>query len=155
MRDVKDVKPATPSRGSSGAVAAQKKEFKADELRQALMPTLEKLFKLEESLPFRQPVDVHALGIPVRSGVYCALNTYFRASCATWSCIGVCKCSVRYVGACLVLSSFVSKRICQESSAPNGHHSNNRIQRSSVKFCADSYLAWCCVNSNLAIRIPR
>ena len=37
-----------------------------DELRQALMPTLEKLYKQEpESLPFRQPVDPIALAIPV------------------------------------------------------------------------------------------
>ena len=37
-----------------------------DELRQALMPTLEKLYKQEpESLPFRQPVDPIVLQIPV------------------------------------------------------------------------------------------
>lgn len=28
------------------------------------MPTLEKLFRLDESAPFRQPVDAQALGIP-------------------------------------------------------------------------------------------
>lgn len=39
--------------------------FKPEELRQALMPTLEKLYRQEpESLPFRQPVDAQALGIP-------------------------------------------------------------------------------------------
>lgn len=39
--------------------------FKPEELRQALMPTLEKLFRQDpESLPFRQPVDAQALGIP-------------------------------------------------------------------------------------------
>ena len=39
--------------------------FKPDELRQALMPTLEKLYRQDpESLPFRQPVDPLALGIP-------------------------------------------------------------------------------------------
>jgi len=39
--------------------------FKPDELRQALMPTLEKLYRQDpESLPFRQPVDPQALGIP-------------------------------------------------------------------------------------------
>ncbi|XP_045763305.1 histone lysine acetyltransferase CREBBP isoform X10 [Maniola jurtina] len=39
--------------------------FKPEELRQALLPTLEKLFRLDpESLPFRQPVDATALGIP-------------------------------------------------------------------------------------------
>ncbi|XP_044018384.1 histone acetyltransferase p300-like [Aphidius gifuensis] len=38
---------------------------KADQLRQALMPTFEKLYGLvPESLPFRQPVDPHALCIP-------------------------------------------------------------------------------------------
>ncbi|KAL6419895.1 hypothetical protein ACFW04_011072 [Cataglyphis niger] len=36
-----------------------------DELRQALMPTLEKLYRQDpESIPFRQPVDPQALGIP-------------------------------------------------------------------------------------------
>lgn len=40
--------------------------FKPDELRQALMPTLEKLYKQDpESLPFRQPVDPTLLQIPV------------------------------------------------------------------------------------------
>lgn len=39
--------------------------FKPEDLRQALMPTLEKMFCLDpESLPFRQPVDAQALGIP-------------------------------------------------------------------------------------------
>lgn len=39
--------------------------FKSEDLRQALMPTLEKLYRQEpESLPFRQPVDATALGIP-------------------------------------------------------------------------------------------
>lgn len=42
-------------------------EFKPDELRQALMPTLEALYRQDpESLPFRQPVDPQLLGIPVR-----------------------------------------------------------------------------------------
>ena len=42
-----------------------------DELRQALMPPLEKLYKLEpESLPFRQPVDPEALAIPVRCQLF-------------------------------------------------------------------------------------
>lgn len=39
--------------------------FKPDELCDALMPTLEKLIRLEpESIPFRSPVDPIALGIP-------------------------------------------------------------------------------------------
>ncbi|XP_076342052.1 histone lysine acetyltransferase CREBBP-like isoform X2 [Tachypleus tridentatus] len=42
-----------------------KKVFKPDELRQALMPTLEKLYRQDpESLPFRQPVDPQLLQIP-------------------------------------------------------------------------------------------
>lgn len=42
--------------------------FKPEELRQALMPTLESLYRQDpESLPFRQPVDPMLLGIPVRS----------------------------------------------------------------------------------------
>lgn len=40
--------------------------FKPDELRQALMPTLEKLYRQDpESMPFRQPVDPVMLNIPV------------------------------------------------------------------------------------------
>lgn len=40
--------------------------FKPEELRQALMPTLEALYRQDpESLPFRQPVDPMLLGIPV------------------------------------------------------------------------------------------
>lgn len=40
--------------------------FKPEELRQALMPTLEALYRQDpESLPFRQPVDPNLLGIPV------------------------------------------------------------------------------------------
>lgn len=42
--------------------------FKPEELRQALMPTLESLYRQDpESLPFRQPVDPMLLGIPVSS----------------------------------------------------------------------------------------
>lgn len=42
------------------------KVFKPEELRQALMPTLEALYRQDpESLPFRQPVDPQLLGIPV------------------------------------------------------------------------------------------
>ncbi|XP_043091433.1 histone acetyltransferase p300 isoform X8 [Puntigrus tetrazona] len=44
---------------------SKKKVFKPDELRQALMPTLEALYRQDpESLPFRQPVDPQLLGIP-------------------------------------------------------------------------------------------
>jgi E1A/CREB-binding protein len=39
--------------------------FKPEELCEALLPTLEKMIRLEpESLPFRSPVDPIALGIP-------------------------------------------------------------------------------------------
>lgn len=39
--------------------------FKPEDLRQALMPTLEQMFRQDpESLPFRQPVDAQALCIP-------------------------------------------------------------------------------------------
>lgn len=39
--------------------------FKPDELRQALMPTMERLYRQDpESIPFRQPVDPTQLGIP-------------------------------------------------------------------------------------------
>ncbi|XP_015282280.1 PREDICTED: CREB-binding protein-like [Gekko japonicus] len=58
--------------GSSGAPSQstspsqpRKKIFKPEELRQALMPTLEALYRQDpESLPFRQPVDPQLLGIP-------------------------------------------------------------------------------------------
>lgn len=39
--------------------------FKPEELRQALMPTLDRLYRQDpESIPFRQPVDPTTLGIP-------------------------------------------------------------------------------------------
>ncbi|ODN03688.1 CREB-binding protein, partial [Orchesella cincta] len=39
--------------------------FKPEELKHSLLPTLEKLFRQDpESLPFKQPVDPQALGIP-------------------------------------------------------------------------------------------
>lgn len=39
--------------------------FKPEELREALIPTLEKLVAQEpESIPFRMPVDPNSLGIP-------------------------------------------------------------------------------------------
>lgn len=39
--------------------------FKPEELREALLPTLEKLVTQEpESIPFRMPVDPNSLGIP-------------------------------------------------------------------------------------------
>ncbi|XP_078140564.1 CREB binding protein b isoform X2 [Centroberyx gerrardi] len=53
--------------GTSTTSPAQnrKKIFKPEELRQALMPTLEALYRQDpESLPFRQPVDPPLLGIP-------------------------------------------------------------------------------------------
>ncbi|XP_015991339.2 histone acetyltransferase p300-like [Rousettus aegyptiacus] len=44
---------------------SKKKIFKPEELRQALMPTLEALYRQDpESLPFCQPVDPQLLGIP-------------------------------------------------------------------------------------------
>ncbi|KAJ8298017.1 hypothetical protein KUTeg_024548 [Tegillarca granosa] len=63
---------ASPQPGTQPASAAtpvkapkQKKIFNPDELRQALMPTLEKLYRQDpESMPFRQPVDPILLQIP-------------------------------------------------------------------------------------------
>ncbi|KAA0725244.1 Histone acetyltransferase p300 [Triplophysa tibetana] len=50
---------------SSVSGVNKKKIFKPEELRQALMPTLESLYRQDpESLPFRQPVDPSLLGIP-------------------------------------------------------------------------------------------
>ncbi|XP_025032115.1 CREB-binding protein-like [Python bivittatus] len=51
---------------STSPSQSRKKIFKPEELRQALMPTLEALYRQDpESLPFRQPVDPQLLGIPV------------------------------------------------------------------------------------------
>ncbi|CAG0891726.1 unnamed protein product [Darwinula stevensoni] len=53
-------KPQTPTSSKPNKIL-----FKPDELRQALMPSLEKLYRQDpESIPFRQPVDPQALGIP-------------------------------------------------------------------------------------------
>ena len=49
-----------PKRDTKGKIV-----FSPDELRQSLMPTLEKLFRQDpESMPFRDPVDPTKLGIP-------------------------------------------------------------------------------------------
>lgn len=60
------VTPISSQYGSNKPIRpAQKKTFKPDELRQALMPVLEKLnIYNPESLPFRQPVDPVVLQIP-------------------------------------------------------------------------------------------
>lgn len=48
-----------------GQEKRQRKVFKPEELRQALMPTLEKMYKQDpESVPFRLPVDPKLLQIP-------------------------------------------------------------------------------------------
>nr|XP_061778723.1 CREB-binding protein isoform X2 [Nerophis lumbriciformis] len=50
---------------TSSSSPSRKKVFKPEELRQALMPTLESLYRQDsESLPFRQPVDPMLLCIP-------------------------------------------------------------------------------------------
>ncbi|XP_073429092.1 histone acetyltransferase p300 isoform X2 [Dendrobates tinctorius] len=60
-----DEMPGTPPAQSSPTEQSKKKIFKPEELRQALMPTLEALYRQDpESLPFRQPVDPQLLGIP-------------------------------------------------------------------------------------------
>ncbi|KAL8561590.1 hypothetical protein ACOMHN_024826 [Nucella lapillus] len=62
-----DIKPSSVEAGAAAQPGkpCNKKEFKPDELRQALMPTLEQLFRQEpESLPFREPVDPVVLSIP-------------------------------------------------------------------------------------------
>ncbi|XP_026171634.1 histone acetyltransferase p300-like isoform X2 [Mastacembelus armatus] len=54
-----------PSGASVPQVPVKKKIFKPEELRQALMPTLESLYRQDpESLPFRMPVDPQLLCIP-------------------------------------------------------------------------------------------
>ncbi|KAM9324481.1 histone acetyltransferase p300 [Gastrophryne carolinensis] len=62
--EVEEERPGTPAAQSSPG-QPKKKVFKPEELRQALMPTLEALYRQDpESLPFRQPVDPQLLGIP-------------------------------------------------------------------------------------------
>ncbi|KAG9483906.1 hypothetical protein GDO78_009691 [Eleutherodactylus coqui] len=71
-----DEKPGTPAAQSSPSGQSKKKIFKPEELRQALMPTLEALYRQDpESLPFRQPVDPQLLGIPKNTS---ALQDYFE-----------------------------------------------------------------------------
>uniref|UniRef100_A0A1A8UYW3 histone acetyltransferase n=1 Tax=Nothobranchius furzeri TaxID=105023 RepID=A0A1A8UYW3_NOTFU len=54
-----------PSEAAAPQAPVKKKIFKPEELRQALMPTLESLYKQDpESLPFRMPVDPQLLCIP-------------------------------------------------------------------------------------------
>ncbi|XP_053107955.1 histone acetyltransferase p300-like isoform X2 [Hemicordylus capensis] len=63
-----EVKEEEERPSTSGALASglpKRKIFKPEELKQALMPTLEALYHQEpESFPFRRPVDPHLLGIP-------------------------------------------------------------------------------------------
>lgn len=63
--------------------------FKPEELRQALMPTLEALYRQDpESLPFRQPVDPQLLGIPV--SMWCtSLSVFGNGLIETESLFGV------------------------------------------------------------------
>ncbi|XP_064419383.1 histone acetyltransferase p300 isoform X2 [Latimeria chalumnae] len=65
-KEEEEERPSTPATHSSPASGqSRKKIFKPEELRQALMPTLEALYRQDpESLPFRQPVDPQLLGIP-------------------------------------------------------------------------------------------
>uniref|UniRef100_A0A671P770 histone acetyltransferase n=1 Tax=Sinocyclocheilus anshuiensis TaxID=1608454 RepID=A0A671P770_9TELE len=54
-----------PKEEEEGSGSTATHIFKPEELRQALMPTLESLYRQDpESLPFRQPVDPSLLGIP-------------------------------------------------------------------------------------------
>lgn len=64
--EIKDEKPVVKSETPQATVSkVPRKIFKPDELRQELMPTLEKLYRQDpESLPFRQPVDPQVLAIP-------------------------------------------------------------------------------------------
>ncbi|XP_061893003.1 histone acetyltransferase p300-like isoform X2 [Entelurus aequoreus] len=66
-KEPKEQDEASESTTSPASTQSKKKTFKPEELRQALMPTLEALYRQDpESLPFRQPVDAQLLGIPVR-----------------------------------------------------------------------------------------
>ncbi|XP_029680125.1 CREB-binding protein-like isoform X4 [Formica exsecta] len=62
-----DIKPMVPEPIQPSDTSTDKKKylFKPDELRQALMATLKKLYRQDlESISFRQPVDPQALGRP-------------------------------------------------------------------------------------------
>ncbi|XP_057682643.1 histone acetyltransferase p300 isoform X2 [Corythoichthys intestinalis] len=60
-----EVKEEQITDAAASQAPAKKKIFKPEELRQALMPTLESLYRQEpESLPFRMPVDPQLLCIP-------------------------------------------------------------------------------------------
>ncbi|XP_014872161.1 histone acetyltransferase p300-like isoform X2 [Poecilia latipinna] len=61
----KEVKEEESSEAAAPQAPVKKKIFKPEELRQALMPTLESLYRQDpESLPFRMPVDPKLLCIP-------------------------------------------------------------------------------------------
>lgn len=62
-----EMKPIFPEPMAPGSSSDQKKKcsFNPEELRQALLPTLKRLWQQEpEAAPFRQPVDPQQLGIP-------------------------------------------------------------------------------------------
>ena len=60
-----EAKPVQPKTESGKVVKRQKVTFSRDELRNALLPPLEKMYACEpEAGPFRLPVDPNALGIP-------------------------------------------------------------------------------------------
>ncbi|XP_029997672.1 histone acetyltransferase p300 isoform X5 [Sphaeramia orbicularis] len=64
-KEEEDGSGSTATNSSPASTQSKKKIFKPEELRQALMPTLEALYRQDpESLPFRQPVDPQLLGIP-------------------------------------------------------------------------------------------
>ena len=70
------MKPLSASSNSSHSALSStvrypfKKHFLPEELRRWLMPTLEKLYKMDpEGLPFRQPVDPKMLGCMVRNNI--------------------------------------------------------------------------------------
>ncbi|XP_014059288.2 histone acetyltransferase p300 isoform X5 [Salmo salar] len=66
-KDEEERSGASGTHSSPASAQNKRKIFKPEELRQALMPTLEALYRQDpESLPFRQPVDPQLLGIPVR-----------------------------------------------------------------------------------------
>uniref|UniRef100_A0A8C7D3K9 histone acetyltransferase n=1 Tax=Oncorhynchus kisutch TaxID=8019 RepID=A0A8C7D3K9_ONCKI len=64
-KEPKEEEKGSESPGTPSGAQNKRKIFKPEELRQALIPTLESLYRQDpESLPFRQPVDPHLLGIP-------------------------------------------------------------------------------------------
>lgn len=64
LQEAVETKPSIAA-ASTSTRTVPKKVWTTEELKRSFMPILQRLWKLEESLPFHQPVDPVALCIPV------------------------------------------------------------------------------------------